>query len=113
MSRRMEAKGVLSSWEASDTNRRRSSSVTCKRPVSWLNSSASWASSSCPGREMRWVYSPARTVRMPPSRARTRREREAEKAPKSTSPAKHTTAEISRRLRWSSTSRAPWLLSSS
>ena len=43
----------------------------------------------------------------------TRRERKAEKAQNSTSTARHTTTEISRRFRCSSTSRVPWPLSSS
>ena len=64
VSRRMDASGVLSSWDASDTNRRRASSVVWSRPVSWLNSSASWPSSSRLRIWMRWLYSPCRTVRM-------------------------------------------------
>ena len=40
VSSRMEARGVLSSWEASETKRRRTSSVVWSRPVSSLNSPA-------------------------------------------------------------------------
>ena len=78
-SRRMEARGVFSSWEASETKRRRTSSVVWSRSVSWLNSSASWAISSRPTGWSRWLYSPSRTMRMARSRAAIRRVRALEK----------------------------------
>ena len=57
---------------------------------------------------MRWVYSPSRTVRMPPKSVRTRRERNVEKAPNRASTARQTTTEMSRRFRCNSPSKAPW-----
>ena len=68
VSRRMPASGVFSSWLASDTNRRRASSVVCRRSVRLLNSAAIWAISSVPLASARWLYAPSRTLRMACSR---------------------------------------------
>ena len=55
VSSRMAARGVFSSWEASDTKRRRAFSVVWRRSVKLLNSWASWAISSRPGTSARWL----------------------------------------------------------
>ena len=55
VSSRMAASGVFSSWEASDTNRRRAFSVTWSRSVRLLNSSPIWAISSRPWISARWL----------------------------------------------------------
>ena len=54
VSRRMAARGVFSSWEASETKRRRASSVVWRRSVRLLNSWAIWESSSLPSTAARW-----------------------------------------------------------
>ena len=60
----MPARGVFISWEASDTKRRRASSVVWSRPVRLLNSAAIWAISSEPFITARWLYEPSRTLAM-------------------------------------------------
>ena len=100
VSRRMEAKGVFSSCEASDTNRRRASSVVWRRWVSWLNSSASWAISSRPRDSTRWLYSPSRTRRMAESSRPVFRVRALDSSSTSTAAATQITREIYRRLDW-------------
>ena len=60
----MEASGVLSSCDASDTNCRCVASDSCKRSVSLLNSVASVVYSSSPRIWILWLYSPSRTRRM-------------------------------------------------
>ena len=60
----IEASGVFSSCEASDTNCRCISSDSCKRSVSLLNSSANIAYSSEPCILILCVYSPSRARRM-------------------------------------------------
>ena len=64
VSSRMPARGVFSSWLASDTKRRRAFSVVCSRSVRLLNSAAIWAISSVPLASARWLYAPSRTWRM-------------------------------------------------
>ena len=99
-SSRMEAKGVFSSWEASETNRRRTSSMVCKRSVSSLNSMASWAISSLPLTSMRWLYSPSRTERMPPSSREVLRVRALDRMRAATRATTQITIEMYRRVDW-------------
>ena len=111
VSRRMEARGVLSSWDASETKRRRTSSVVWRRPVSWSNSSARRASSSWPPSWTRWLYSPSRTMRMARSRVARRLVSTPEKTRLSSRAATQMTMEILRRLFWMPTSSPPCSLS--
>ena len=94
VSSRMEASGVFSSWEASDTNRRRASSVVWRRSVSSLNSSASWAISSLPWDSTRWLYSPSRTWRMAESSRTVLRVRVLDSSTTSTSATRQMTMEM-------------------
>ena len=93
------ASGVLSSWLASDTKRRRASSVVCNRSAISLNSAASSLISSCPPTSARWLYEPSRILRMAsvstPKRRVSTRDKSTLIPPANTS----TTAEIVRRLR--------------
>ena len=107
----MEARGVFSSWEASDTNRRRASSVVWRRSVSWLNSSASWAISSRPRESTRWLYSPSRTRRMADSSRTVFRVNALENSSTSSMAATPITREIYRRLDWMDSS--TWACSAS
>ena len=104
----MEARGVLSSWEASDTKRRRTSSVVWRRPVSSLNSSAIWLSSSPPPIWTRWLYSPARTMRMARRSSAIRRVRALEKTKDRARVTAAMTREMVRRVCWMPTSSLPW-----
>ena len=55
VSRRMAARGVLSSWEASETNCRLAPSVSWRRSTRSLNSPAIWVNSSWPVMTARWL----------------------------------------------------------
>ena len=113
VSRRMEARGVLSSWEASETKRRRTSSVVWSRSVSWLNSPASWLSSSPPRMSTRWLYSPSRTMRMARSRSAMRRVSILEKTTLMMSTTTQMTREMERRFPWMSVRSRAWSASRS
>ena len=112
-SRRMEARGVFSSWLASETKRRRTSSVVWSRSVRWLNSSASWASSSRPAGWSRWPYSPSPTTRMARSRAAMRAVSILEKKALITRVTPAMTREMVRRFCCKLSSSSPWASSSS
>ena len=112
-SSRMEARGVFSSWEASDTKRRRTSSVVWRRSVSWLNSSASRASSSRPEGWSRCPYSPSPTMRMALSRAVKREESIWAKNRLITRVTAATTREMLRKFFCKFNNSAPWTASSS
>ena len=112
-SRRMEASGVFSSWLASETKRRRTSSVVWRRSVRLLNSSASWAISSRPTGWRRWPYSPSPTTRMAPSKAAMRAVSILEKKVDITRVTRAITREMVRRFCCKLYSRAPCTRSTS
>ena len=70
----MEASGVFSSWEASETNCRWACSEAWRRSVSLLNSPARRPYSSEPCISILWLYSPSRASSMEVSIRRIFRE---------------------------------------